>query len=158
MTRQAFLVQANHLRSLRGEVCVGTKTGAGPWALSLDFGVLHSPDARRYRAPEKGLVVECPWRLEATTAVLVASADGYASEHAPAARSLADIETALQVCVGKRVERITVYRPPFMVRLALSGALRLWAFPENTGEYQDDGDPRCSWYLAGRAFPGGWHE
>lgn len=153
MTRQAFLTQANRLRSVRGDVCVQAMTGAGPWALLLDFGLLHPPDARGYQEPEKGLVVECPWRLETAATVLVTSDDGYSSEHVPAARSPAEIDAALQVCVGKRVEHITVYRPSFMVRLIFSGALRLWVFPVESAAYRDDSGPYCCWYLAGRAFP-----
>jgi hypothetical protein len=153
MTRQAYRSQAKRLRSLRGDVCVRAMTGAGTWALLLDFGMLHPPDAAGYREPEKGLVVECPWRLETAVAVLVSSDDGYSSVHVPAARSPAEIDAALQVCLGKRVEHITVYRPSFMIRLTFSGALRLWVFPVDSRAYQDDSGPYCCWYLVGRAFP-----
>ncbi len=137
MTRQAFRVQTDHLRSLRGDVCVRATTGAGPWALLLDFGMLHPLDATGDQAPEKALVVGCPWRLETAAAVLGTSDDGYSSEHGPAARSPAEMAAALPVCVGKH----TVFRPSFMVRLLFSGALRLWAFPMESRAYQDDRGP-----------------
>lgn len=147
MSARAFAAQARRLRALRSEVCLHAQTGAYTWALLLEFRARHSPGERERSRAEHCLVVECPWRLETPTSVLVASADGEA------------IESDIQVCVGKQVLSVTVYRPSFMARLRFSDGLTLWLFPERTAEYAPNPEnPSVSWYLTGRGIPSGWEE
>lgn len=148
MTLKAYLAQERVLRSMRGQTCARAATGAGSWSLLLDFGELAPANARGYREPRYGLVVECPWRLEDRTRVLAGSGD--ASE---------TVDGAVQVCVGKRIERLTVYRPSFMLHVHFSAELSLWAFPEDTRSYAPTSDdPSSPWYVAGRVVSGGWED
>ncbi len=160
MTFKAFVAQARHLRALRGELCVRAKTGAYAWALLLDFGTLAPPDHRGYRQPQKGLVVECPWRIETRSAVIVASADAHVTDAAGRRVQMEGlIEGKIQICVGKRIARVSVYRPSFMACVQFTDDLKLWIFPEDSADYEIvSEDPRCSWYVAGSAVPSGWEE
>lgn len=146
MTLMAYRAQAQWLRALRGQTCVRAETGAYAWSLLLNFGELAAADADGYQEPTYGLVVECPWRLEDQTRVL--------------AGSRGESETtddALQVCVGKQLERISIYQPSFMFQARFSDGLLLWAFPDDVRSYALSSEyPKSPWYVAGRAVSGGW--
>jgi hypothetical protein len=148
MTLRAFAAQARHLRALRGETCVRAATGAYAWALLLDFGMLHGPDDAGYREPEKGLVVECPWRVEDPRGVVVGSADDDERIH-----------EGVRVFLSKQVVAVTVYRPGFMARVRLTEGVTLWMFPERAADFTASSeDISVPWYLTGRAFPVGWED
>ncbi len=148
MTRRAYATQARILRSVRGETCVRAETGAYAWSLLLDFGTLQAPDADGYRAPAYGLVVECPWRLEDRTQVVAGSNDDAET-----------VDARLQLCVGRRLTRVVVYQPSFMVHIYLEDGLSLWVFPDNPRDYAASTEPPYSaWYVAGHKADASWED
>ena len=143
MTQAACKTQAKLVRLLRGEVCVRARVGQAN-TLLLDFGVLHDPDRHGYRESDKWLVAECPWRLERKDAVVVGNGD-----------AANRVESPLQACVGKRLVRITVYRPSYMLHLRFDNDLRFWLFPDDAAVYAPGGESSAApWYVGGRAILG----
>ena len=144
MSRRSFKEEVKLLRTLKGEECIRVGVSVAN-ILILDFRMFHPPNERGYREPHICLIAECPWRLETPSKVLVGMGD-----------EDEDIETRVQVCVGRRVTRVTVYRPSFMVRLRFSDDLSLWVFPQDSRHYESDNkELRNEWYVFGRSFPDG---
>ena len=144
MSLRSFKEDAKRLRTLRGEECVRAGVGYAN-TLLLDFRMLHPPNERGYRQPDMSLVAECSWRLETATRVLVGWGD--ADE---------DIETRVQVCEGKQVTDVRVFRPSYMARLRFSGDLSIWVFPDRSKFFDPhDEESGSQWYVTGRSFPDG---
>lgn len=146
MTLRAFIRQAEDLRLLDDQVCVRASEGGFSGALLLDYGTLHPPDQDGYHQPDKGLVIECPWRLENSTDVIVGSGDQ------------SDIvESRVQTCVGRRVRQIEVHPPSYMACIRFDGDLALWIFPDDSSDYTTQSEyPRNPYFVAGRTTPMGW--
>lgn len=147
MTIKAFEAQVRHLPLIEGKECVRAGIGYAR-ALLLDFEQLHPPDARGYQEPERSLVVECCWRLETATEVLIGSSD-----------EDDELRKAVAVCVGRRISGVEVFRPSFMLHIQFTDNLSLWVFPDSASDFVAESEyPRSSWFLAGRAVPEGWEE
>ena len=148
MTLKAFIAQARKLSLLNGEMCVRASPGAYDWALLLTFGMLYPPDATGYREWGKGIVVECPWRLETQTEVIVGSGNTDGT-----------IREKIQACVGRRAIETEVHLPSYTACICFDEGLTLWIFPDDSRDYALQSDhPSSPWYLVGRAIPPGWEE
>ena len=145
MTLRAMVTQATLLGSLKGERCARAALGVGI-TLLLDFGELAPPDQRGYREPERSLVSETCWRLEAPDRVVVGSGDSD--------RAIAD---GVQELVGRYVVDVEFFAPSYMARVDFDGELSLWMFPDDSTAYAASAEyPSAPWYLAGRAIPNNW--
>ena len=141
MTLTQFAENARLLRRLSGEVCIRARVGHAS-ALLLDFGILYPLNHRGYQQPEKALTVECCWRLETRTEVIVGWGDQDET-----------IEARLQVLVGKRVLKTRVYQPSYMASIQFAEDLRLWIFPDDSRDYAAQSEYNVCWYVTGRAIP-----
>lgn len=142
MTLKAYRANARLLKSLYGETCSQALIGY-PWSIMLRFGAIHIPADRDDVPNEKGLTSDCPWRLETSKNVIVASRE----------QSDESMKERIQICVGARVESIRVFRPSFMLRVQFDIDLALWLFPEDSRDYQvDRQDKSIAWWLSGYAY------
>lgn len=142
MTVEQFATQARHLRKFIGETCVRARCGYAS-ALLLDFGMLHSPDQSGYQQPDKGLTIECCYRLETGKEVVF----GWADQDDL-------IESRIGVLVGKCIERVKIFKPSYMAHIRFSEDLRLWIFPDQWKDYDPErAEYFVSWFVSGRAIP-----
>ena len=151
MTVKAFRAHARLLKTLHGEICSEAVIGY-PRSIMLYFGALRIPKTKDDNAHEKGLVTECPWRLETREQVIAGSKD----------RDKEPLKERIKVCEGIRVRTTHVFRPSFMVQVVFENDLRLWLFPDSFKHYDPNrGYAATSWYLTGYAYTSdgdGWED
>ncbi|HUG13800.1 MAG TPA: hypothetical protein VMM78_02185 [Thermomicrobiales bacterium] len=147
MQRQIALLQRLH-----GQECTFTGSVDGK-SLVLDFGARHPTgidEARGLVAAFEGdywLVVQCPWRLDSSTDVIVGGFD-----------SVELILDFSRILVGKRVRATQVDPPGFTAQLSFDDDLTLWLFPCDSTELlaDDDADGTAPpWVISGRAIADG---
>ena len=150
MSYKAFVAQSRLLRTLIGEKCWKAERYEGDiWSdLSLSFGRQMSPEGDIESDHEKGLMIECPWRLETRDRVLVGTRDD---------KEL--INECIQSCVGATVYKTRFFRPSFMAVVRFDNDLRLWLFPEDSKDFRLVSRYHWApWHFTGHAYEGGWED